>query len=395
LLAVARIVLALLLLGWVGRRLPWADELDFRDEKGQEHVATGRIEGDWKGDLVRFFPADPAAIDAGWPLGVREPVSRGEPILAKRRGDQDASGFDWHPGMPRAFREMDVTRLLGAQVLFLVAVMTIITRWWRLLALAECPTRWWNALRLTFLGLFFNNVLPGATGGDVVKGVAVAHENKGRGAEALVTVLADRIFGMVALAIVALVVILAAPLLLPAGEAGRFLPLRAGLFWGLGGCALGVALYASKPFRRKVGLSALVDRLPLADKLRSLDRAALLYLKRPGSVAGAFGFSFVNHILVTLGVFVLGGALGVPRSDVSLTDYFVLVPVANLISAIPLAPGGWGVGELAFQGLFQMIHASPALGVAVSVTFRLSQLAIGLIGGVFLLFPSTRSELRD
>jgi uncharacterized membrane protein YbhN (UPF0104 family) len=111
-------------------------------------------------------------------------------------------------------------------------------------------------------------------------------------------------------------------------------------------------------------------------------------------VAVAFGFSFVNHILVTLGVFVLGGALGVPRSTVSLTDYFVLVPIANLISAIPLAPGGWGVGELAFQGLFQMIHASPALGVAVSVTFRLSQVAIGLIGGVFLLFPSTRSELR-
>ena len=82
------------------------------------------------------------------------------------------------------------------------------------------------------------------------------------------------------------------------------------------------------------------------------------------------------------------------RSDVSLTDYFVLVPVANLISAVPLAPGGWGVGELAFQGLFRMIHASPAMGVAVSVTFRLSQLAIGLLGGVFLLLPRSRSELR-
>jgi uncharacterized protein (TIRG00374 family) len=394
LLAAARIVLALLLLAWVGQRLPWSDELTFRDESGQDHVAIGRIEGDWKGDLVRFFPEDPGAIDADWPLGAREPVSRGEPILAKRLEESDASGFDWHPGMPRAFREMDVTRLLGAQVLFFVAVLTIITRWWRLLALAGCPTSWWNALRLTFLGLFFNNVLPGATGGDVVKGLAVAHENKGRGAEALVTVLADRVFGMVALALVALVVILAAPLVMAEGEAKDFVQLREWLFWGLGGCVLGVALYASKPFRRKVGLSALVDRLPLQAKLRSLDRAALIYLKRPGPVAVAFGFSFVNHILVTLGVFVLGGALGVPRSTVSLTDYFVLVPIANLISAIPLAPGGWGVGELAFQGLFQMIHASPALGVAVSVTFRLSQVAIGLIGGVFLLFPSTRSELR-
>jgi hypothetical protein len=394
LLALLRVVLALLLLGWVGKNLPWSDELSFRDESGLEHVASGRIEGDWKLDLVRFFPLDPAAIDAGWPLGAREPVTRGEPILAKRRTEQDPSGFDWHPGMPRAFRDMDVPRLLLAQGLFLVAVLTIVTRWWRLLALAGCPTSWWNALRLTFLGLFFNNVLPGATGGDVVKGVVVAKENPGRGAEALVTVLVDRVFGMIALALVALFVILMEPLLRSEHESA-FVDLRTSLLWGLGVSVVGVALYANKPLRRRTGLTALVNRLPLAEKLRSLDRAALSYLKQPGQVGTAFLFSFVNHALVTLGVFVLGGALGVPRSAVSLTDYFVLVPVANLISAVPLAPGGWGVGELAFQGLFRMIHASPAMGVAVSVTFRLSQLAIGLLGGLFLLFPRSRSEVRQ
>jgi len=395
LLALLRIVLALLLLGWVGKNLPWEDQLTFRDESGHELVATGRIEGDWKDEPVRFFPSDPAAIDARWPLGAREPVSRGAPILAKRRGEQDANGYEWEPGMPRLFRAMDVTRLILALGLFVLAVMTIITRWWRLLALAGCPTSWGNALRLTFLGLFFNNVLPGATGGDVVKGLAVAHENKGRGAEALVTVLVDRVFGMIALALVALFVILVAPFLVRDDGLERFGDLRASLLWGLAVCALGVLLYASKTFRRRAGLSALVDRLPLSEKLRSLDRAALVYLKRPRPVVIAFLFSFVNHTLVTLGVFVLGGALGVPRGDVSLTDYFVLVPVANLISAVPLAPGGWGVGELAFQGLFRMIHASPAMGVAVSVTFRLSQLAIGLFGGVFLLLPSSRTELRE
>jgi hypothetical protein len=393
LIAVLRVALALGILAWVGVNLPWSDELGFRDESGRELLAVGRIEGDWKLDLVRFYPEDPAAIDGRWPLGAREPVARGEPILARRRGEKEASGFDWHPGMPRAFREMDLTRLLVAEGLFLVAVLTIITRWWRLLALAGCPTSWGNALRLTFLGLFFNNILPGATGGDVVKGLAVAQENKGRGAEALVTVLVDRVFGMIALALVALLVILVAPLLL--SEENRqdgFIELRTWLLWGLAACVVGVALYASKTFRRRAGLSALVDRLPLSEKLRSLDRAALVYLKQPVPVAIAFGFSFVNHALVTSGVIALGAALGV--KGVSLTDYFVLVPVANLISALPLAPGGWGVGELAFQGLFQMIHASPAMGVAVSITFRLSQLGIGLLGGVFLLFPGSRSEVR-
>jgi uncharacterized protein (TIRG00374 family) len=388
LFALARLLVAVLILGWVARSLPWSDELSFRDEDGVEYAVRGRIEGDWKNDPVRFRPDDPAEIDAHWPLGVREPLLRGEALSAHRRGEQESSGFDWHPGMPHAFREMDLGGLLGAQLLFLMAVLTIVTRWWRLLALAGCPTSWWNALRLTFLGLFFNNVMPGATGGDLVKGVLVAKENKGRGAEALVTVLVDRVFGMVALALVALGVVLVV-------RDSPFAELRGKLLIGLAICVIGVALYASKGLRRRSGLSALVDRLPVAEKLRSLDRAALSYLRQPGPVAIAFLFSFVNHALVTLGVVMLGHALGVPETQVSLQDYFVLVPVANLIGALPLAPGGWGVGELAFQGLFQMIHASGAMGVAVSVTFRLSQLGIGLLGGIFLLMPESRSELRD
>jgi hypothetical protein len=67
--------------------------------------------------------------------------------------------------------------------------------------------------------------------------------------------------------------------------------------------------------------------------------------------------------------------------------------VANLIGALPLAPGGWGVGELAFRGLFVMIGASPTLGVAVSVTFRLCQLAIALLGGLMLLLPGGRTGI--
>jgi uncharacterized protein (TIRG00374 family) len=218
-----------------------------------------------------------------------------------------------------------------------------------------------------------------------VKGVIVAKENKGRGAEALVTVLVDRIFGMLALALLALAVILAVP-------SDAFEPLRNYLLIGLVVCAVGMALYANKALRRALGISRLVDRLAIGPKLRSLDRAALSYLRQPVAVAGAFLFSFLNHVLMTLGVYVLGSALGV--GGVSLIEYFVVVPLANLVSAVPLAPGGWGVGELAFAKLFDIVGASAAMGVAVSVTFRLSQLAIGLLGGIFLLLPGSRSELR-
>lgn len=389
LLTLLRVLFALAILGWVGSTLPWSDELSFHTADGQELVVAGRIEGDWKAEIVRFRAQDAAVLDGRWPLGAREPAARGEPIVARRRAAGDPEGFDWHPGMPRAFRDMAPGGLVLAQALFLAAILTIVTRWWRLLALAGCPTSWWNALRLTFLGLFFNNVMPGATGGDLVKGVMVAKENKGRGAEALVTVLADRVFGLLALAVLALLVVLVAH------EVEEFAALRRYLLWGLGAVVLGGVLYASKPLRRGIGLSALVDRIPVGAKLRSLDRAALSYLKQPGPVLMAFLFSCVNHVLVTLGAITLGRALGVDDGQVSLVQWFVVVPVANLVSAVPLAPGGWGVGELAFGTLFKMIGASPALGVAVSVTFRLSQLGLSLLGGAYLLLPGSRSALRD
>ena len=54
-----------------------------------------------------------------------------------------------------------------------------------------------------------------------------------------------------------------------------------------------------------------------------------------------------------------------------------------------------GLGEAMYKMLFEMVGADGGLGVAISVTFRLCQLIFGLIGGVFLLLPGQRRELRE
>ena len=43
-----------------------------------------------------------------------------------------------------------------------------------------------------------------------------------------------------------------------------------------------------------------------------------------------------------------------------------------------------------------MIGISGALGVAVSVTFRLcNQVGLGALGSLFLLFPGVRADVRE
>ncbi len=391
LFAFLRIAFGVAILYFVARSLPWSDELVFKAgvaEQGASFELRGAIEGDWTGDEVRFRIAPGQELDPAWPAEVHSAWESGA-LVSVRRGPPSAElggAYDWRPSMQRAFREMDPRGLATALVFFTLAMGCAVSRWWRLLALVGCRTSWFNAWRLTFLGMFFNLLVPGGlTGGDVIKGVIVAHENPGRRGEALVSVVVDRLIGLVALAALALAVILVS------GDA--FAELRLPVVAFLGVAVLGALFYVNRPLRQRLGFDALLARLPFGAKLAALDGAVLTYSSRPLEVLLAFAISLANHVLVTLGFVALGRAFAV--SGVSTLDYFVMVPIGNIVSALPGAPGGWGLGEAAFQALFEMCGADGGLGVAVSVTFRLCQLAYGVIGGVFLLLPGARAELRE
>ena len=73
-------------------------------------------------------------------------------------------------------------------------------------------------------GLFFNLVLPGLNGGDVARGVLVVRENPGRRPDALMSVVVDRLIGLVAMIALALLAVLSlreqlGPLVLPVSGA--------------------------------------------------------------------------------------------------------------------------------------------------------------------------------
>lgn len=379
---IVRLVAALAILAFVASKLPWTDHLEWQDADETAHSIPGEIEGDWKSSSIVFRPSLDAKAPAGWEGSLRP----GEP-LELERGQALAGGTaDWKPGMIRAFREMDPSGLGRAMALFTIGFLLVVTRWWRLLALAGCPTSWFNALRLTFLGMFFNLVVPGLTGGDLVKAVVVAKENPGRRADALVSVIVDRALGLGTLMLIAAVVIVV--------SGDTFAKLRMPVLLFIGAGVLGAFLYVNPTLRRVLRVKETLMRLPAGAKIQSVDRSVRLYFKHPLEVALAIGFSLANHVMMILGVAALGAAIGM-SAEVGLREYFVVVPVANIISSLPLAPGGWGLGEAAYGFLFQEVGASAALGVAVSVTFRLCQLAFGLVGGGFLLMPGSKAEVRE
>ena len=273
-------------------------------------------------------------------------------------------------------------------VIVALVVLALVTAWrWRWLVEAlglVLPAA--AAVRYTLYGIFFNLVVPGSTGGDVVKAYYAA-KHTGVPTKAVVSVFVDRAVGLFALVLFAGGVLFSSPT-----REGWAAP-RMLVAVVLAGAVVGGVLALSRRVRRALGLSALFAKLPFQRVWREVDAAFALYRRRPGSLGLGLLVSFLNHAGTAALAFVLAQALGL--SVVSLSDCLALVPVTSLLSAIPLLPGGWGVGELAFAYFFAPVGVAPSEAVALSVVLRLAILASGLPGGVLWAFSRDHARRAE
>ncbi len=386
-----RIVFALGLLALVAYFVPWRDQLVY-SQAGHVSTVPGTIEGNWRDDTIRFRVDADAAIAAGWPESVEQAVAHHTSLEVRRAdlgSDGKLAGFDWRPGMLRVFRGLEPRGLFFALVLIVFGALVAILRWQRLLAVAGCVTTYANAFRLSFLGLFFNLIVPGLTGGDVVKAVLVVREHPERRADALMSVIVDRGLGLVVLIGLAACVTLLPASLMPSPH---FKELRLPVLLTFTGVLGGMWLVMHPWPRRMLRLDRLIEKLPQKERLRKLDGALRIYAHHPFEMTIAVLLSVINHASLAFGLYQLGHAFG--DTQLSYLEYLGIASVANTISSIPIAPGGWGVGEAAYGSLFHLMGAPATLGIAVSVTYRLISVGLGLAGGLFLLMPGGR-KVRD
>ncbi|MFT5286176.1 MAG: hypothetical protein ACI8TQ_002344 [Planctomycetota bacterium] len=368
--------------------LPLGGRLTWTSSDGSEVIVPGVVEGEWRGNDIAFQPDDdwapeelvPPAL-VGWQAG-------DEAVQVTRDTTSDGTGgqYIWTPSVMRIFRDLDLSYMGLTLLLFFLGNCIVVTRWWLLLKGIKLRSTWFNCFRLNFLGLFFNTIVPGLTGGDLVKTIIVVRESPGRRTDAFVSVIVDRLLGLIALASIAVVVVF----LVPGFED---LMLSVGLF--LIATVVGATIYFSQTLRKLVRFEALLAKLPMGDKIKLIDDAVMLYSQHKPTIALALLLSLGNHFIYINGVFCLGLACGVPITEVSWDQYFVIVPIANIITALPTSPGGLGVGEALYVWLFGMIDARGSLGIAVSLTFRVCQMLLGLLGGIFLLLPGARDEIYN
>ena len=172
-------------------------------------------------------------------------------------------------------------------------------------------------------------------------------------------------------------------------------PLRPYAMHGLvaGALCMGVLAALLQPrVRGSKRLRTLVHRLPGWDLAGRVLRTSYQALTNPLAVIGAVLVSALAHS-VGIGIFyAVSSALG---DAPTLLEQIFVVPVGMVINALPGAPGGLGIGELAFETLFDLVLGTTHSNGAESCIIWRSVLTVCfLLGGLVYFFapPTERTD---
>lgn len=278
------------------------------------------------------------------------------------RGDDAATLWN-------AAKRLPITAMLSCLVLAL-ALMTLGALRWGMLMRAfgarDVPGPV-TLLRLVLIGLFYNTFVPGAVGGDIVRGV-ISRKLFSNRATPYVVVFLERIIGLSALGIVFLVGVFIGPALVDMTPIWPWI----GALAGGGVLLLLVGVFTGR-------FKILFARLPVVE--------------RPAQLGLAFAISFVCHGL-SLGVFaVLVWGLSLP---IGFTTLLQVVPLGLIAAVIPLAIVGIGPREVALVGLLGLQGIPKGDALALSLGYAATMIVLAAIGGLLqLIAPPNLGDAPD
>ena len=288
--------------------------------------------------------------------------------------------------MAAVFQTADAHWMLIGLPVALVGEIANIIRWNILLRVQGMRMGWLRLTQLFFVGLFFNLFMPGYTGGDFARLFYSMQEFPDRKKEAVLTIVMDRLIGMLALVLTAV-----------ATTALRWqwlqqTPQASFFAWVLICMLIGFTLLVFGSFLLS-GLK-LANRLPqhtpFRERLIEASEAYHLFARARWSLAWAFALSF-PVLFSFYGAFYC--AAQAVHAKVSLIDMTTIMPIVTSIISLPITPGGLGFREQLFEILLgDLVKVPGQVGILISLLGFSFFVLFGLIGGICYLFYSPRGR---
>lgn len=293
-------------------------------------------------------------------------------------------------GLWAVFTTISPIWFLLSMVCFSMVCLLGIVRWRSILKVQGLNLTFSRTTSIFFIGHFFNAFMLGATGGDVIKAWYVAHETHHKKAEAVITVVVDRLIGLLALFVIALVMM---------GiyydrvfKDRRLIGFSIFTLLVVLATVVGTILGLWKGFADKIPrLRWLLEKLPKYDMLRRMVESFRLYASHPGVLAETMFQSFGVHFFVMLSIVCI--ARGLHITSVRLVDYFLYLPIINTIASVPISFSGFGVREGMYVSMFAQVGVPAVQALALSLLGYIVSLLWSIVGGGFFL--THRKEVTE
>lgn len=253
---------------------------------------------------------------------------------------------------------------------------------WRLLLLSQgFQAERGPTYKMTLVGTFFSFFLPGGVGGDVVKAFYVVKNIGERRSQAVGTVVFDRLIGLFTMTLMALVTSFVEYKLLLQHPALKSFALILGLIFTLF-LILFWLIWSRRTQSLRFSFLAALEKYPgLQQNLSRLNQFQL----RKKEFIRIVALSLISQSFSLL--FFIGIARFLGESQIPLSVFLFCVPMGFMATAVPISPGGIGVGQAAFLFLFTLVLGRQTeIGALLITAFQMTTLVYGLLGAYFYVF---------
>lgn len=295
-------------------------------------------------------------------------------------------GQDWEK-LREVFGRLSWGCFVLSLAAYVIGQVVVAFRWWLLLRAQSIHIAVIAAVRLYFLGLFYNNLMPSSVGGDLLKAYYVTKHTHRR-LEGVLSVFVDRVVGLAGMVLMAVV----AYLLFLRGRAMETGPQGEGVRQGVAAyegaalwflvvlAAIAAVAFLHRGFRLR--LRRMVGRLwGRGTELLGRVRTALaVYLSKPLTMLVALLLTMAGQGIVVAAFWLLGRNLGI---EAGARYYFVVFPITWVVAAVPISIAGLGVLEAGVVAMFtSLTGATGESALALAFCQRFVWVLASLPGGM-------------
>ena len=268
---------------------------------------------------------------------------------------------------------------LAGFALCLVGLAARAWRWMLILHHMGLAVPYCRVLEVYTVSYWFNTFMPGSMGGDLYKmyGISQTTAKKLRPA---VTVLAERLTGMLALLVVAVValVIFHDQVPIPSWILAVI----------LNGSALLTILLLFAVLRFDACWAFIARCVPVARRALSEERARSIgavcqeMRTKPIHFVEAFGLGLLIQMLVLVTYYVLALAI---TDEIPGIYFFTLFPLIEIASLVPISINGIGIKEALLVFSLKYADLEPGFAMGLGILYRIVAILLALMGGLLFV----------